>query len=93
MLLPQPATATMVRAVVGSVASSAMPVSFPVGGPRKGGRSQESDREPRKEREGWLLAHSASLVFIWAVCSLRSYRSIGERAAGRLTPCHRGNRV
>jgi len=76
----------MVSAVVGSVASSAVPVSFPVGGPRKGGRSQESDREPRKECEGSLLAHSASPVFIWAGCSLRVYRSIAKRAARATDP-------
>jgi len=42
----------MVRVVVGTM-SSAVSVSFSVSGTRKGGHSQEeSNREPRQEREG-----------------------------------------
>ena len=50
-LSPQSATASMVRAVVGTM-SSAVSVSFSVSSTRKGGHSQESNREPRQEREG-----------------------------------------
>src|SRR5262249_25771690 len=44
-------------------------VTAPVSEPRKGGHSQQSDREPREQREGCLLAHGA--VFISAGASLR----------------------
>ena len=43
----------MVRAVVvGTMSLSAVSVSFSVSQPGEGGQSQQSDCEPREEREG-----------------------------------------
>jgi len=46
----------MVRAVVGTISSSAVSVPLPVRVPRKAGHSQKSGREPHGEHEDrlWL---------------------------------------
>ena len=80
----------MVRAVVSTMAPSAVSVSFPVRGPRKGGHGQKNGREPHGEHENRPLAHNANSIFTRAANPLPLWQIRTESVGPVREGCAKG---